>query len=248
MAKKVVSRTQRRMERKHAVTLVLLVLVVSLASFSLGVMVGRGGNQESPQAARTVQPLTLPQAGSAPVSAAQVASTPATESTESAVPAATDPAGAADKLTFYDTLPRGDQPLGSGINLPPQAESQAPAEPVARLAAQAPSPPAGARVKKPVASSPSPPVASVAAPALSLPVGQGYVVQIASFQKPAQASALRNRLAGKGYVTFVKSADLGSKGTWHRVYAGPYSERRLADKAAGRLHKEEKFSPLVRKR
>jgi len=237
------------MERKHAVTLVLLVLVVSLASFSLGVMVGRGGSQEAAQATRTVQPLTLPQAQPASVSVAQGAPTPVAESAKKTVPVTPGPTEATDKLTFYDTLPRGDQPLGSGINLPPKAEPQAPAEPVAQLAPKVSSAPAAARVKKPVVSSPSASVAPVAvAQAVSLPAGQGYVVQIASFQKSAQASALRNRLAGKGYVTFIKSADLGTKGIWHRVYAGPYSERHLADKAAGRLHKEEKFSPLVRKR
>jgi len=248
MAQKVVSRTQRRMERKQAVILVLLVLVVSLASFSLGVMVGRSGSEERAVVERPAAPLTLPKPAPGPVAAApSVESAPRPETTGAAPAAGTTASlseNAADKLTFYDTLPRGEQPIGSGINLPPEKEKENPAPvPVAPSTVQSAPPPApkpAASVRKPVSGTPS--------RVTSTPAGGGYVVQIASFKKPEQARDLRSRLAGKGYVTFVQSADLGNKGVWHRVYAGPYTERGLADKAAARLHKEEKFAPLVRKR
>jgi len=246
-AQRVVSRTQRRMERKQAVILVLLVLVVSLASFSLGVMVGRSGGREASPVVRMDQPLSLPKADSAgAVSTPAAGQSPLAATTDavSGTQAPTDAAeGATDKLTFYDTLPRGEQPLGSGINLPPATTPAPSSLPEKGAAATRPVRQARpAAVSKPVV--PAPRTAPSAAPV----AGSGYVVQIASFQKAEQATALRNRLAGKGYVTFVKRTDLGSKGIWHRVYAGPYSERGLADKAAGRLRKEEKFSPLVRKR
>lgn len=247
MAQKVVSRSQKRMERKQAVILVLLVLAVSLVSFSLGVMVGRGGSQEQSPQVRATEPLTLPTAVQPSSTSPQgsVASEPAAETSGQKPSAGADSAAAApvepvDKLTFYDTLPRDQQPLGSGINLPPKVESATSAAAVARPQAATPA-------AKPVEKVASLPVKPRRAPAAVAP-GTGYVVQIASFKKATQAEELRSRLAVKGYVTFVQKANLGSKGIWYRVYAGPYSERVLADKAAGRLHREEKFSPLVRKR
>ena len=60
MAQPVVSRTQRRIERKQLVLVVILILVVAAGSFSLGVMFGQrsgagGGseNAEPPPAGQT---------------------------------------------------------------------------------------------------------------------------------------------------------------------------------------------------
>ncbi len=48
MASQIISRTQRRMEKKQALVLLALVLGVSLVSFTLGVMVGKGRSLETP--------------------------------------------------------------------------------------------------------------------------------------------------------------------------------------------------------
>lgn len=104
MVQPVVSRSQRRMERKQLVLVVVLVLAIAGVSFSLGVMYGRKGG-ELPGIAAEVDKPKLPMV------------------TKIAPPPKPEPKVVEEKpekLTFYDNLPKGDQaPLGSGINLPP---------------------------------------------------------------------------------------------------------------------------------
>lgn len=102
MAQPMVTRTQRRIEKKQAWLIIALVLAVSATSFSLGVMVGRRG-LELPGMGGSVQEVRLPIAATIP-------------------PPPQEPVSQEkQKLTFYDNLPQGSQaPLGSGINLPPE--------------------------------------------------------------------------------------------------------------------------------
>lgn len=249
MSKTQATRTQRRMARRQAVMLSGLVLVVALVAFALGVMVGRNGRAPEPAYVEAGEPVILPEARP-PVSA-----TPAGVQQGQPTPGKDEP------LTFYDTLPKGEPPLGSGINLPPTPKPSVQGEPVAGLAPE-PEPAQEARlvdaestesarssVVPPASATASAPTKSTPDPAPAAPAsgGQGYVLQVASFKDAAQARTLSRKLAGKGYVTFVRDADLGPKGIWYRVYAGPYSDRATADKAAARLKTEEKFSPLVRR-
>lgn len=247
MVNRSMSRSERRMERKQAIILLLLVLAVSLVSFSLGVMVGRGGAAK--QVARS-GPLPVPPrpAEAAPATPAlpSVDQTASSASAPSApVPAAEDQAAEepAETLSFYETLPRGDLPLGSGINLPPAATS---AEPVAPRASE----PAKVKLPEPV-SQPAPRTATAKRPVEQSPAPMAtgsYVVQLASFKDAAAARKLQQQLGAKGYSLFVEAADLGNKGVWHRVYAGPYADRTAADRVAGQLQQKAKISPLVRKR
>jgi DedD protein len=56
-------------------------------------------------------------------------------------------------------------------------------------------------------------------------------------------------MVAKGYAAFVEQADLGAKGVWHRVYAGPFSTRQDADRAVAALKADRIASaPLVRRR
>ena len=105
MVQPVVSRSQRRLEKKQLVLVVVLVLAIAGVSFALGVMYGRKGGG-LPGVADNSQELKLPMV-------TKVAPPPQPE------PEAVEEKP--EKLTFYDNLPKGDQaPLGSGINLPPQ--------------------------------------------------------------------------------------------------------------------------------
>jgi DedD protein len=248
------TRSQRRMEKRQAIILLCTILAVALLSFSLGVMVGRSGsrpaapeeqiavftgpkNTPAPPAARPAAPLAAP----AQVEAPATPSGPPAQTTQPA-PAATVPTD--EKLTFYDTLPRGDQPLGSGINLPPQTP--------AGSATEAPNTPAASAAsgKTPAPRSVTPNVLPPEAPP-RLPAATsqgGYVVQLASFKDTAGATKFRETLAGKGYPLFTESANLGSKGVWYRVYAGPYADRDQAQQVAKQLQQSEHLSPLVRKR
>ncbi len=229
MARQVVSRSQRRMEKKQALILLVLVLGVSLASFALGVMVGRSGAR-TPAPATAAAPVHLPVAQKAP------------DASGATTPSASGTGKPEDKLTFYDTLPKGDQtPLGSGINLPPKKAEPSP-EPKA-----APKHEADAPVHAVPAPSPEPrPKAAPARPAVA--AGGSHVVQAASFRAPGDARALKDKLAQKGYGAFVQKAELGPKGTWYRVMVGPFDGAGAAAKAAERLKAEYHLSALVRKR
>ena len=216
MNRQVVSRTQRRMEKRQALILLVLILGVSLVSFTLGVAVGRSGARDSGATAVSPASTRLPVA--------------AKGGAETAAPAAERPA---ESLTFYDTLPKGEQPpLGSGINLPPRKE------PVKREPAASPEPvrTAGA----------APAVREVSRPE---PAPEGaFLVQAASFKGVEDAAKLKERLAGKAYAAFTEEADLKEKGIWHRVYIGPFATAEAAGKVVEKLQAEEKISGLVKKR
>lgn len=229
------------MEKKQVLFLLVLVLAVSLLSFTLGVMVGRRG--APPQV--VLPPVETP----ARIPVAKDGAAPASDS-QSAPGEATMQARPGENLTFYEALPKGDQaPLGSGINHPPEEKKPAP---VATEAAPAPIPapaPAKSAPAPAVASKPAPaaPAAEPAAVAKTATSG-AYVVQVASFPLLSDAQALKERLAKKGYSAYTQEADLGAKGVWHRVYVGPFDDSATAGKTVERLVAEERLSALVRKR
>lgn len=221
LAPPVVSRTQRRIERKQLVLVFVLILAVAGVSFSLGVMFGKRS-----RAGSGIHDGMEPPAP-APVAQIEPPPKPATET------AAEGP----EQLTFYDNLPKGKQaPLGSGINLPPAQKTDRPAKE------------AGA---KPVAASPPPaPVPktpAVAPAAASAPAG-AFVVQVASFRTNQDAAKLAERLRSHGLTIFVETADLGDKGVWYRVLSGPFPSRDNADRAVVFLREKERLSAIVRKR
>jgi cell division septation protein DedD len=236
MNRQVLSRSERRMERKQVLIMLALVLAVALASFALGVVVGRNG-ATPPQVAREEAPA-LPQRLPVPRAVPEA-------------PAVTDPGttppggGTGGSLTFYENLPRGDQaPLGSGINLAPREQTELPPMPATPPAA-APTPAAASAQTPP----PSPPAATATAkPARPAATEGSFILQVASFGQPDEAGILQARLVKKGLEAYVQQADLGSKGTWYRVFVGPLPNREAAEQVAVRLQAEEKLSPLVRKR
>src|SRR5512134_2142825 len=89
------TRTQRRLERRQMLLMIVLVTAVTVASFFLGVMFGeRNSAQQTELAYQTAAqqaPPPVPMGGAA----------------------------GSQRLTFYEDLPKGNAaPLGSGINLP----------------------------------------------------------------------------------------------------------------------------------
>ena len=122
MNRQILSRSERRLERKQVVILLILILAVALVSFALGVMAGRSGSGRFAAREASVSiPPRMP-VGKVPTPAPTGPGVPADPP---ATPAAASPA--ASNLTFYDNLPRGEQPpLGSGINLPPQGSAPPP--------------------------------------------------------------------------------------------------------------------------
>lgn len=260
MVRRVATRSQRRTEKKQAVVLLALVLIVALVSFVFGMMIGRSSSTPAVVAVAP-QPARLPVAPPAPAPAdvsAAIAEHPA------------------ENLTFYDSLPKGGQtPLGSGINLPPaKAPAAAPAPAVAgsvesarpgaqdhgttetkrtsQSVAETPSPEKTATTRAPVpAATPARAPATKAVSAVTSPpdvAAGGYLVQAAAFRRSEDAKALQAKLGRKGYPAFTETANLGEKGIWHRVYVGPFATAAVADTAVARLKAEEKLTALVRKR
>jgi cell division septation protein DedD len=221
----VLTRTQRRLERRQMGMMVILMAAVTVASFFLGVMVGE-------------RSASVPSAGSTGSATAQVAPPP-------------PPSGVANaphKLTFYDDLPKGNAaPLGSGINLPKGGYVvPPPPPPVAAPAAGAAPAPVAPPVSAPVAPAVSPPpTVKTAAPKASS--SGAYVVQVISTKNEAEARKIIGKLQGAGVTVHQERADLGAKGVWYRVVAGPYADQAAASQAAEKI-KKQKFAAIVRKK
>lgn len=218
MVQPVVSRSQRRVERKQLLLIVVLILAVAGVSFSLGVIFGR---KSAP-----AQALIPGVEKTNPGEVTQVAPPPPPQT--EIVPEKPE------KLTFYDNLPKGNQaPLGSGINLPPEQ----------------PKKPAQVKTKSSVKQAKPPQTVSPEVSKSPRPSAEGsFIVQIASFRTSEDAKKLATRLKDYNLLTFVEAADLGEKGKWYRVLAGPYSSREGAGKAASLLKEKERLSALVRQR
>lgn len=234
MVQPMVTRTQRRIERKQIFLVAVLVVALAGGSFALGVMYGQRGVDQSKVNMAAERPF-LPRA-------VQVAPPP--------LPTAQATPSEPGKLTFYENLPKGNQaPLGSGINHPPELKKpEKPLEP-AVVAAPAPAPVAAVLSSVPAkvtATSPLPPPDAVATPTVK--TGGAFVVQIASFRLKDDAAKLIKRLDGYQLKPFVESADLGQKGVWYRVLAGPFATRDDADRAVVILKEKEKLSAIVKPR
>jgi cell division septation protein DedD len=55
-----------------------------------------------------------------------------------------------------------------------------------------------------------------------------YIIHVSSFKGMDKAREESRDLIGWGYPVFIYRVDLGSKGTWYRVYVGPYATRERA--------------------
>lgn len=163
--------------------------------------------------------------------------------------------GGQDKLTFYNTLPRGETPaLGSGVNRPVQPPPQVETTPAPATAATPPPAAASASLtpeKRPAAATPPP--ASVgtmaqnskAATTTEKARATGWILQTASFPKESDAQTLGKKLQAKGYKARIEATEIKGK-TWYRVYVGPYTAESAARQAAEKLDKE-RLSAIVRK-
>lgn len=56
-----------------------------------------------------------------------------------------------------------------------------------------------------------------------------FTLQVGSFPTIGEARALRDSLEAHGLKPFLKSAKVGGKGTWYRVFVGSFGSREEAD-------------------
>jgi DedD protein len=224
MAQQVKSRTPRRMEKKQALLLVVLLLGISLISFFLGIMVGRSSSSSvAVSSGMVTKPMPV---------------IPASLTREPEELPVVQEKSKKEVLTFYDALSKGEQvPLGSGINLPPETKK------VVSLPTSNPAPVVHVAEVSPLSGTPA-----VTASAVAKSVVKGtYLVQVASFQKLPDATRVRDQLAKKEYEVFIQQADLGDRGIWHRIVVGPYAGREAAGQVLERLKNEEKFVGMVKR-
>jgi DedD protein len=228
---------------KQLVFLFMFATVVSVGIFLCGVMVGRGVRAErgdqSAQAA-TELPSTPASATPAtpPPSAASSNPAPAGKGKGQA-PVPPDPA----EDDYYDNLTKqkpDDESLKPAANAkaaPPPAATPKPAPATSSTAPAAP-PALASEKTKPT----PPPVTDQSQPAAV--TSGGFAVQITALRDRGEADAIVKRLVTKGYPAYVLNPVPG-KPPVYRVQVGRYKNRGDADRIAGRLKKEEQFSPWV---
>jgi len=223
------TRSERRSEKKQSFVLIAFLVTVAIVCFASGFMVGR--NTATSQVTAKVSDSDT----NKPVVNKPITAKPVEEKKE------------AEKLTFYESLPKGEQPpLGSGINLPPQEQKPEPA--VVQQVAVPPDtvkpaiPEKVFETAKQETAAPAP----AAKPKVD-PETVKYVLQVASFPQPDESGKLMGKLTTGGYDAYVQQADLGSKGIWYRVYVGPITGKSKATSMQSKIEKEFKVKPILRK-
>lgn len=225
------SRSERRSEKKQSFVFVAFIATVAIVCFASGFMVGRN---------------TTPKPGSGMAENAATSKPVTKTPTETGAPADKKET---EKLTFYEALPKGDQPpLGSGINLPPK-EKASKDEAVKEVIIQEEvvKKPIPEKVFAPVKAQKPPPKPAPAVKPKVDPASIRYILQVASYPQPDEAGKLLGRLTRGGYDVYVQQADLGSKGIWYRVFVGPITGKSQAETLQARIEKEIKVKPLLRK-
>ncbi|MCL2626861.1 MAG: SPOR domain-containing protein [Cystobacterineae bacterium] len=73
-----------------------------------------------------------------------------------------------------------------------------------------------------------------------------WTLQVSSHREEMEANRLVAKLSDKGYMAYVVSTELGEKGTWHRVRIGQFGSRQEAENLANKLVDDMRMSaPLV---
>ncbi len=91
---------------------------------------------------------------------------------------------------------------------------------------------------------PEPEPVAVAAPSQASD-HNSFRIQLASFRTESGAMAMQRKLARSGFSSQVKVADLGEKGQWFRLYAGPYGSRSAAEKAQQQIDTQMKLKGFI---
>ena len=98
------------------------------------------------------------------------------------------------------------------------------------------------KVAKAPVKKPDPPSVSAAPPQKNS--AGDFSIQVGAFTNGTQAESLKQRLADKGYASFVQPPD-GSKNSRWRVRVGPFSDRAEAEQTGAKLKKNEKLPTWI---
>jgi DedD protein len=229
-----------QLQGKPLVFLFMASVVVAVAIFLCGVMVGRGVRPAQATTA-SIGSAPDPTADTAP---APVPDVPPPASTE-VPPTPPDPdefpatrnldGNGAAETSFTAVTPKD----AKAVKPPAPAPTAAPA-PAPVPAAVAPAAKPAPISKAPAAASPPEVRSTSVEPSAGASTGAGYVVQVVATPRRAEADTLKARLGRKAYPAFVTKV-----GAMYRVRVGPFKNRAEASAVATRLQKEEKFKPWV---
>lgn len=194
----------------HVVLVVLAGVVVGMALFYLGVIIGSG------QAATAAPPDWQ-------------AAAPVEEREDDAGAESGGSLDAGDEST--PASPAGELPTEEGTST--GADETAEAEPTTateETEADPPARPEGFQPADPVEEEPAPVVAEsrTGLPRADASLAAGWIVQVRSTPDQAAANALQEALDGAGFPAFVISAEVGGT-TYYRVRVGRYRSRADAD-------------------
>jgi DedD protein len=217
---------------KQLVFLFILTASVLVATFLMGVKVGRG------------VPLDRGIEGGDAFAAATPpeAATPSQPAAAGGPPAAEPPTPAPepdDELSYAKRL-QGDQSAAPAEKLKPPS----PAPPAEASAPKGAQPPPATVAAPGTTPRPAPPAAAAAENA-----GRpgAFIVQLTALKVRNEAVAIVRGLVAKGYPAFVQDPAPGSP-PLYRVQVGGFPDRDTATQTARRLEKEEQFKPYVRSR
>ena len=247
--------------RKMAV-ITLLVLVLCLACFALGIMVGGSGSEVVAENAAGRASVSA-SVREMPESRAVVSDSEQTDSEQAFRKAkyAAEQEQTADISASPDTQDDGEKkvqteeavvqeaPLGSGINPRKKAGAtdvavtQEPEQGAASAPRVTPQSPVSQGSQKASAAEQE---QGSSAPQVTAANEGKYVVQVASFRAEADAGALAQKLKPE-FPAYVREVDLNEKGIWFRVLVGPWTQREEADEAQRRIKESAKLDGFVKK-
>ncbi|MDQ6969390.1 MAG: SPOR domain-containing protein [Mariprofundus sp.] len=92
---------------------------------------------------------------------------------------------------------------------------------------------------------PQPSQASAPAPKKKTLDPTAYRIQIASFRSQSDAAPMRQQLLKAGFPAFIHAVDLGSKGQWFRVYAGPFVSKSTAQDKQSQIEQQMHLKGLL---
>ena len=175
--------------------------------------------------------------------APQTSTTPAQEpGTSGEASHQTSQQGSEDASEFPSVaLPETESPTSTPSASPASPPTTTPAEPSPSKDLAASPPPASSGTQDASPAETPPPPAPVTKPATETsatraPLGDVvWGVHVSSVKNRAGALQEAQRLAVNGRETFVKQTEVPGKGTWWRVYVGPFGTRAEADRTAATL-------------
>lgn len=258
-------RRPRSSGRGKMLVIAILVLVLCLACFALGIMVGGSGSEDSSLQVRdeTSSPVSVratpesratmsdPKGGKGEDLTRRQKSAPlqVLEPVEQRVEA--EPLNAEEDSAGDDALQQQDKavqqvPLGSGIN--PREKPQDAVASVTENVQDSESENEVIDAEKTISSPVSKKdLASISVSASKERSEDGkYVVQIASFRADKDARALAQKLRSE-FQVYVREVDLNEKGKWYRVLVGPMVEREKADEVKRRIKESAGLEGFVKR-